>query len=224
VSGINDSKIIITNDGSNTLVSHYEREHYHSTHGAIAEAKHVYIDNGLRYFDIKNISILEMGFGTGLNTFLTFLNNQFDTIINYVSIENNPIDISLALKLNYVDELNATKFNDVFERIHSGKWNSEIFLSKNFSFVKKNIAIEDVEFEQKFDLVYYDAFGPRVQPELWTKDIFLKIYGAMNTNGILITYCAKGEVKRILQAIGFEIKALAGPPGKREITQAVKII
>lgn len=216
-------KIRITNDGSSTLSSKFENEHYHSVHGALSESLHVFIQNGLLQIHKKKISILEMGFGTGLNTLLTFIHKNKCKQINYHSIESDPIDSAMALKLNYLEQLKIEKLKDFFSEIHHCSWDEKHFLDHSFNFIKWKTTMQEVSFTEQYDLVYYDAFGPRVQPELWTEELFLKIFNSMNEEGVLVTYCAKGEVKRILKRVGFTVKSLPGPPGKREMTQAIKI-
>ena len=217
-----DNKIIRTKDGSNTLASKFLDEHYHSTHGAITEAKHVYIESGFKQCSGKEISILEMGFGTGLNTFLTYCTAESGLKIEYDTIESEPVELDLVCKLNYLTDLNQQNLMPIFEKLHRCAWNKKIIIDQNFHFTKWNNRIQDIELNKKYDLVYYDAFGPRVQPELWKNYIFSKIYAALNDGGLLVTYCANGQFKRDLKAIGFDVKSVPGPPGKREITQAFR--
>jgi tRNA U34 5-methylaminomethyl-2-thiouridine-forming methyltransferase MnmC len=216
---IND-QIIITKDGSNSLKSRFLNEQYHSKQGAITEAIHVYIVSGLNQIQKPNISILEMGFGTGLNTFLTYCFSNNYTKVEFDSIESEPISIETANQLNYLSVLDKLDLKPVFDKLHSYEWNKQLMISDNFYFTKWNTTIQEISFNKKYDLVYYDAFGPRVQPELWKPEIFAKIYDSLNDGGILVTYCANGQFKRDLASVGFEVKSIPGPPGKREITQA----
>jgi len=216
-------KVIETSDGSKTLKIPKWNEHYHSTHGAIAEAKHVYIKNGLDFVQSQEISIFEMGFGTGLNTFLTYLNGlQNKRIINYFAIENEPLPIDLVNQLDYVKTLNAEAEESIFYQFHTCPWNIINDISSYFRLFKIHDTFENYTFKTAFDLVYYDAFGFRVQPELWQKEVFEKLVKHINIGGVLVTYCAKGEVKRILKSLGMLVESLAGPPGKREMIRAIR--
>ena len=215
---------VITEDGSHSLFVPELNEHYHSVHGAVQESMHVFIEAGLNYFpEGKNaINILEVGLGTGLNVLLTLLNAKQK--INYSSLEAFPINADEAQSLNYVKVLDAKDLAEQFSNIHSCKSGKEILLNDNFYFTKHLTKLQDFRSSSSFDLVYYDAFAPKVQPELWTEDIFRQLYAMMNAGGIMVTYCAKGEVKRNMKAAGFFVEALPGPKGKREMTRASKKI
>lgn len=220
--------IIKTSDGSSTIFLPELQETYHSKHGAILEANHVFIKSGLEYWIEKhqeiNLTILEIGLGTGLNCFITFLENEkLNKNIDYVGIEGFPITIDEALQLNYTDALKATNSKSVFEAIHRLPWEQKNSLSSNFSLTKRLEKIENTIDNNSFDLIYFDAFGARVQPELWTEIIFEKMFNALKKNGILVTYAAKGSVRRAMQAVGFQTERLAGPPGKREMLRATKL-
>ena len=218
-----DLKVITTLDGSKSLQITNWKEQYHSIHGAISEAQHVYINNGLNFLHKTSISIFEMGFGTGLNTFMTFLNSRKDNRqISYYTIDKEPLPTNLVMKLDYVSQLNAQDWNSIFLKIHECKWNTMQTISNDFKLLKIHDTIENHVFTTTFDIVYYDAFGPRVQAELWNKDILHKLVDSISIGGILVTYCAKGEVKRILKSLGMSVESLAGPPGKREMIRAVK--
>ncbi len=218
---------MITEDGSTTLELLGQDEHFHSTHGAVQESKHIFIEHGL---SLKNqnknrIGIFEMGLGTGLNALLTVLYaKEHNLRIDYTAVEAYPVEMELVEQLNYSDFLNLKALDaQKLRLLHQCDWNVKSELFPNFLFEKRKIKLEDLDFPtDKFDLVYFDAFNPDLQPELWTEEIFQKIYLAMKPKGILMTYSAKGKVKRALKSAGFSIKALPGPPGKREITQAVK--
>lgn len=215
--------MVKTADGSKTLLVPDLDEHYHSIHGALAEARHVFIKHGLYAIKKDELSILEMGFGTGLNAFLTFLENQhIQSKTKYTSIEAYPLALDVAENLGYVKLIGAEKNNTHFQLMHSCLWGLEQRVDELFTILKIKEKIQDIFFSRKFDLVYYDAFSPRVQPDLWTEEIFAKIYSAMNPGAILVTYCAKGSVKRALKAVGFEVESLEGPPGKKEMTRAKK--
>ena len=216
-------EIIQTSDGSTTIrISDWD-ECYHSKHGAIQEAKHVFIKNGLSLFAEKSISILEIGFGTGLNAFITYLEAEKNhQNIDYVGVEAYPVISDEIDKLNYVDELEANNFEMVFKSMHICKWEEKNMISPNFSLTKRQQFFDTITDLEAFDLIYFDAFGYRVQPELWSTEIFSKMYAALKPNGVLVTYAAKGVVKRSMQEVGFVVEKLAGPPGKREMMRAVK--
>lgn len=214
-----------TADGSHTLFVPELNETYHSIHGAIQESQHVFIKNGLHYFsDKETISILEIGFGTGLNALLTLLavENSSQTV-NYVSLEKFPLPNKLIQQLNYPTQLklNVTQ-TALFHQLHTCEWNTSTPISKNFNLLKIENDLADFQSDTTFDIVYFDAFAPEKQAELWTDIIFSKIYSLLNAGGILVTYCAKGVVKRTLKSVGFQLEILPGPPGKREMIRAVK--
>lgn len=216
-------EIIQTQDGSTTIHLEEWNESYHSKHGAIQEAKHVFIKNGLSLFKNKTISILEIGFGTGLNAFISFLESQtFGQNIDYVGVEAYPVVAEEILSMNYVDELNAQSQLEVFEKMHKSNWNEKVVLSDFFSLTKRQQFFQNIEDVAQFDLIYFDAFGYRVQPELWSTEIFRKMYNALKDNGVLVTYAARGVVKRSMIEVGFRVEKLEGPPGKREMFRAFK--
>ncbi|WP_372745269.1 tRNA (5-methylaminomethyl-2-thiouridine)(34)-methyltransferase MnmD [Lutibacter sp.] len=218
-----ERKVIVTADGSSTIhISEWD-ENYHSKHGAIQEAKHVFIKSGLSLFSNADISILEIGFGTGLNSFITFLEaERFKLTINYVGVEAYPVSFEEVNCLNYVTQLEATEFEAVFNKMHQQKWEIKADITPNFSLTKRQQFFNDIDDVNAFNLIYFDAFGARVQPELWTEEIFQKMYTALKTNGVLVTYSAKGSVRRALQTVGFLVEKLPGPPGKREMLRATK--
>ena len=216
-------EIIQTQDGSTTIHLEEWNESYHSKHGAIQEAKHVFIKNGLSLFKNKTISILEIGFGTGLNAFISFLEaQQFDQNIDYVGVEAYPVAPDEILSMNYVDELNAQSQLEIFEKMHKSNWNEKIVLNDRFLLTKRQQFFQDIDDVAQFDLIYFDAFGYRVQPELWSTEIFKKMYDALKENGVLVTYAARGVVKRSMIEVGFRVEKLEGPPGKREMFRAFK--
>lgn len=221
-------KIITTKDGSTTIHLEEWNEQYHSTHGAIQEAAHVFINTGLHHvkntFNPAQIHILEMGFGTGLNAFMTFLKAQkHNFAINYVGVEAYPVASAELSQLNYTCELQAENHSETFHNMHSCDWEQETTLSKNFQLTKRQQLFEQIDDNEKFNLIYFDAFGARVQPKLWTATIFQKMYNALQNNGVLVTYAAKGSVRRAMQEVGFKVERLPGPPGKREMLRATKI-
>jgi len=214
---------MFTADGSTTIHIPEWDEQYHSKHGAIQEAKHVFIKNGLSLFSDQDISILEIGFGTGLNCFITFLEAPKKNLnIDYVGVEAYPVVSEEVEKMNYVNQLNASEFFAVFNQIHQQEWEVKSDISPNFSLLKRKQFFNDINDENKFDLIYFDAFGARVQPELWTEEIFEKMYKALKTGGVLVTYSAKGSVRRAMLTVGFLVEKLPGPPGKREMLRATK--
>ena len=216
-------EIIKTLDGSTTIHIKEWDECYHSKHGAIQEAQHVFIKNGLSLFQNNNVSILEIGFGTGLNAFITFLESKkMNQTIDYVGVEAYPISSEELLSMNYVEELNASLDKSVFEKMHQSNWEEKTLLDSHFSLVKRQQFFTDIEDQDKYDLIYFDAFGYRVQPELWSTAVFKKMFNALKNNGILVTYAARGVVKRSMIEVGFTVEKLEGPPGKREMFRARK--
>ena len=202
-------------------------EHYHSKHGAINEALHVFINAGLRYFlatsQKDRVSILEIGFGTGLNALLTQLfsvENQLK--INYTGIEAYPLGLSEIKQLNYPKILNIPLH--YFLKLHETPWGSLVEISETFRLEKRKQFFSEITDTQLFDIIYFDAFGARVQPELWTEIIFERMFAALKEGGILVTYAAKSSVRRAMLAVGFTVEKLAGPPGKREMLRAVKSV
>lgn len=215
-----------TADGSHTLYVPDLEEHYHSVNGAIQESKHVFISMGLHEMTKSDISILEVGFGTGLNALLTFIESELSsTKISYNTIEKYPLSLDLTSKLNY-SEL-SSESNVIFDTIHKAAWNSFVEISSSFRINKINGDFTDLKCWEKdneiFDLIYFDAFAPDKQPDLWTQDIFDYIYRLTSMNGVFVTYCAKGVVRRMLQKAGFIVERLPGPPGKREMLRGRKI-
>ncbi len=219
-------EIIQTSDGSTTIHLTEWNESYHSKHGAIQEAYHVFIKNGFFFvnskIEAKPISILEIGFGTGLNAFITLIeslkNNQK---IHYVGVEAYPINISEALQMNYVHEIDNTK-SEIFKQLHESKWEQKNILSENFTLTKRKQFFQDIKDENVFDLIYFDAFGYRVQPELWSEEIFKSMYSALKPNGALVTYACRTTIKSAMLSAGFSVEKLPGAPGKREMLRAIK--
>ena len=217
-------EILHTLDGSTTIHLPDWNESYHSKHGAIQEAYHVFIKNGLTLFQEKPISILEIGFGTALNAFITYLEAlKSNRIIDYVGVEAYPISADEVIQMNYVSELNADNESSSFELMHQSKWEEKISITSNFTLTKRKQFFDEICDENQYDLIYFDAFGYRVQPELWSTEIFQKMYNALKVNGVLVTYAARGVVKRSMIEVGFSVEKLAGPPGKREMFRATKI-
>ncbi len=215
-------EIIQTNDGSTTIHLPEWNESYHSKHGAIQEAYHVFIKNGLSLKAGQAISILEIGFGTGLNCFITYIESEKDNQqIDYVGIEAYPVALDEAMHMNYpsaIDESRAT----VFAQMHVSDWEQKNMLSDHFSLTKRKQFFQDIKDENTFDLIYFDAFGFRVQPELWSEEIFASMYKALKTNGVLVTYACRTSIKNAMLSAGFSVKKLPGAPGKREMLRAIK--
>lgn len=222
-----DRKIIKTADGSVTIHLPEWDEQYHSKHGAVQEARHVFIKMGLHYFQKENedseISILEIGFGTGLNAFITFLETQkLQISINYTGVEAYPVTPDEISELNYPEILSAKEQGGIFQLMHQCRWEKFQRISGNFSLCKLQKKFEEISDKERYDIIYFDAFGARVQPGLWTEEIFKIMFEALKPGGILVTYSAKGSVRRNLQKVGFFVERLPGPPGKREMLRAVK--
>lgn len=216
-------KIITTSDGSKTIHIVDWNEQYHSKHGAIQEAYHVFIKAGLSLFENTSISILEIGFGTGLNSLITLIEaKKLSVQIEYWGIEAYPITSEELEQLNYISELNASSYKKQFQVMHDCPWDESVEIDDSFSLYKQQKKFSQIDDENKFNLVYFDAFGARVQPELWTETIFSKMFTAMKPNGVLVTYAAKGSVRRAMQTVGFVVERLPGPPGKREMLRARK--
>ena len=216
--------IITTSDGSHTLFHTTLNETYHSVHGAIQESQHVFIRQGLDFCIAKNpprdIRILEVGFGTGLNVLLTLLHSQSLPIkIYYESWEAYPLDPSLIQQLNY-GELLGDK--ELFSKIHDVSWGQSIKITATFTLHKHQGDLQRDSLITPFDLVYYDAFAPTKQSEMWTYEILKKITEVLPPGGVWVTYCAKGQVKRDLLALGLKVETLSGPPGKKEMIRASK--
>ncbi|MCP4552890.1 MAG: tRNA (5-methylaminomethyl-2-thiouridine)(34)-methyltransferase MnmD [Bacteroidetes bacterium] len=219
-------KVVVTEDGSHTIFVEELNENYHSTFGAIQESKHIFIEAGLRYMKerAENINILEIGFGTGLNAILSLKDSLSDAlVVSYIGLEPFPISIEMANKLNYSILLDDQQIADYFDQMHHSNWNEEVELTPDFRFKKVKECIQTVPLTEKhFNLVYFDAFAPDVNPELWTAEIFKKVYNSLQMNGVLMSYSVKGNVKRALKAAGFSIEKLPGPKGKREILRATR--
>ncbi|MCL2650632.1 MAG: tRNA (5-methylaminomethyl-2-thiouridine)(34)-methyltransferase MnmD [Candidatus Azobacteroides sp.] len=216
--------IQLTADGSHTLYIPEMEEHYHSVNGAIQESLHVYIEAGLNQCKKETINVLEFGFGTGLNAFLTIVEAEKRNLkINYTAIEKYPLPVSITNQLNYTKGF-SDKFQTCFAQIHACAWGSFIKISDNFQIKKTQTGFSDFEFEDNYDVIFYDAFAPDKQQEVWSQEIFNKIFQHTNPDGILTTYCAKGNIRRMMQAAGFNVKRIPGPPGKREMLRARKFI
>jgi len=216
-------KIIPTADGTNTLLHKVLGEHYHSIHGALQESQHVFIQEGLAHYpQAKELVVFEMGLGTGLNALLAYdYADKYGIKIRYYSIEAYPITLEESQAMQYDKLIEDTK---VFHQIHEAEWNTEVVLCSNFSLFKINNLLEDTDlsFIPAVDVIFYDAFAPAAQAHLWEPPILLNMFNLLKRGGHLTTYCAKGQFKRNLKSVNFEVKGAPGPPGKREITLAFK--
>ena len=216
------NNLILTKDGSHTIFSKEINENYHSKHGAISESLHVFIKNGLEKVEKKSIELLEIGFGTGLNAFLSQNYVEVKKICcNYHSIEKFPINKEQFKNLNYPKTLGIDKKK--FIDLHDSNWNSLNKLSEYFNLMKIKKDILDYKTNLKFDIIFFDAFSPEKQAEMWSEEILKKMFSFLKKNGFLVTYCAKGIIKRKLKEVGFKVISLPGPIGKREMTMAMKI-
>ncbi len=207
-----------TDDGSATLYVPQLDEHYHSVKGAHTESQHIFIDMGLRASVVEEPCVLEVGFGTGLNALLTMKEAMaVQRRVLYTGIELYPLTWEEIQPLGY-------STHPLFEQLHCVPWEETINISPQFALrkVKADVNVFLQETKERFDVVYYDAFAPEKQPEMWSEALFARLYGVMNKGGVLTTYCAKGVVRRMLQQIGFRVERLPGPPGgKREILRAI---
>lgn len=218
-------QIITTQDGTPTIRLSDVGVTYHSRYGALQESKHVYIEAGLFYKSItkKQLNILEVGFGTGLNTLLTCLeSNRLKLDVKYTALDNNPLTEEIFTAINYANYLDAPHAHEVFLKLHQCEWESWQVFSETFSLLKKQVDAQHWLNENSYDLIFYDAFAPDTQPELWTEQVMQNMYDSLLDGGILVTYCAKSAFKRALKNAGFRVEALPGPPGKREMTRALK--
>jgi len=218
-----ERKLVKTADGSHTLYFSALDEHYHSTNGAIQESVYVFIKNGYAYFtDIAEMHILEVGFGTGLNALLTLMESRKSIKqIKYTAIEKYPLPLEIVHKLNYDTKLSVASSNKLWDlhEILWGKWHK---LSEQFIFRKLKTDLKFFQPDDYFELIYFDAFAPDKQPEMWEEDILKKMYSCLTIGGVFVTYSAKGLIKRRLKAVGFRVENLPGPPGKREMIRAIK--
>ena len=217
-------KLIKTEDGSHTLYVKELDETYHSSHGAIQESNHIFIKAGFDYVlgnhpDLPQVNILEFGFGTGLNALLTAKRSLSEGKAIYETLEKYPLSKEITQELNYGKILGD---GTLFKKIHSAEWEKEIEIMSSFSIKKIKVDFRDFSTSNKYHLIYFDAFAPSKQPQLWEKSIFEKCLELLASGGVLVTYSAKGQFKRDLKAIGFEVESLPGPPGKFEITRAIK--
>lgn len=223
-------KLIVTGDGSHSVQVPEWKVSYHSIHGAIRESLHVFIEAGLQYWfhqhpEATTCTIFEMGFGTGLNALLTLQEaQQQGRKIVYESAEAYPLETVLIDALNYCDALQRSDLKETFQVMHSCPWNLSVPVTADFILKKVHTGLQSYSTDQRVNLIYYDAFAPNAQPELWTTAIFQQLIKMLLPGGILVTYCSKGAVRRAMQAAGFTVEILAGPPGKREMLRATRLV
>ena len=217
------NRLVKTSDGSHTIYVPELNEHYHSIHGAVQESEHIFIKAGYDNCKADPLHIFEAGFGTGLNALLTAVRSINDNReVFYTSVEKYPVGNNLIKSLNH-EEYAGSDGKNIFRLIHSSAWGGMHLICNKFNLCKVEADLADFIPVFPIDLVYFDAFGPDKQPSMWTREIFGRIASAMRSGGILVTYSAKGEVKRNLRYVGFDVKLLPGPPGKREMISAKKI-
>lgn len=216
---------MLSQDGSHTIYTDKYNSHYHSVYGAMEESMHVFISAGLYHMYNKgynSINIFEMGLGTGLNAYLSLLEgSNLELKLNYQAVETDPIDFTHAQSLNYSEQLpNSGNYN--LQTFHDCDWNERVEISPYFSFEKYHTSIQEFNYDRSLDLIYFDAFAPSSQPELWIESIHKKIYDALSPGGVLVTYCAKGSFKRMLKSLGYKLENLNGPNKKREMVRVTK--
>lgn len=214
----------LTADGSHTIQIDELNVTYHSKHGAIQESRHVFIDAGISYLHqikgLKEYQILEMGFGTGLNALLTSIfADRMGIHVSYHSIEAFPLTADEISVLNYGTQLQQ---KSIFSQMHAATWNTVMPIHSKFELYKHHCKLNTFVTQERFNIIYYDAFAPTAQPELWTVEVFEKLYNLLKPEGILVTYCSKGVVRRAMETAGFRVTKLQGPPGKREMVRAFR--
>ncbi len=222
-----EKQFLITEDGSHTIYIPEIDETYHSIHGAIQESNYVFIFQGLQYFISKEkaskIKIFEVGFGTGLNALLSAINGEKLNIkIKYESLELYPFTNEEISQLNYPELVHHPSAKLQFTNIHKASWGEWVKISESMLIKKLKVPIQEYEANELFDLCYFDAFAPNKQPEMWTIEILKIIYSLLKRHGVYVTYCAKGQLKRDLEHVGFEVETLPGPPGKMQMVRATK--
>lgn len=222
-------KLVTTADGSQSIADGRTGETFHSINGAVTESQLVFISNGLEFFraqsSLQQIDVLEIGFGTGLNAWLSLLKaTDWKQQIAYTALEAFPLDIALAEKLNYFESAEMQYDKKDFLALHLSEWEKPVQLTEFFQLTKLQQDLRDFSVkDSSFDVIYFDAFSPNVQPELWTEEIFSKLYLSLKSGGVLVTYSARGDVKNALRSVGFIVKRLPGPPGKRHVIRALKL-
>ena len=221
-------KIIITKDGSPSIFVDELNETYHSKNGALTESNHIYINRGLGFWlettRKKHLKIFEMGLGTGLNAYLSYIFLMTHELsVDYLSIEKFPLTNNEIKTLKMKCTLPVAKYHDFFDQLHNLEWNS-IHRTNNFSFQKIKGDFLEMRFEQFFDVLFYDSFGYHAQPEMWDEKALAICFNMLKPEGVWVSYCAKGQVRRDLEKVGFSVERLEGPPGKREMLRAIKLV
>jgi tRNA U34 5-methylaminomethyl-2-thiouridine-forming methyltransferase MnmC len=217
--------LIVSTDGSHTFLSEKYGVTYHSRHGAVTETAHVFIAAGLqqKMSAGTECAVLEVGFGTGLNAFMSWLEAERQTaMLRYTTLETHPLSIAMAEALNYPDVLSVPERREEFLHLHCCGWEVAERMSEHFIFEKKRLPVQLLDLKNVFDVIFFDAFAPQAQPEMWEESVFAGLYKALKPGGILVTYCAQGAFRRRLRSCGFVVEKLPGPPGKREMTRAIK--
>lgn len=217
-------EIRLTEDGSKTIYLPELDENYHSTHGALQEARHVFIQHGFHFIDKAEFTILEIGFGTGLNALLTAIEcEKSGKKVTYHGLEAFPVETEILDAMDYANAIQDANAQQLYDKIHQFPFGEFHNINSTFDLLKIEEKLEQFEpLDNHFDLIYFDAFGPRAQADMWQISHFQKLYNALKPGGVLVTYCAKGQVKRDLKSVGFSLEALPGPPGKREMTRGIK--
>ena len=217
-------EIIETKDGSKTIYIPDIYENYHSTHGALQEAIHVFIKSGWDEIKTTHCNVLEVGFGTGLNAIITLIAGQkTNKTIHYSGLEAYPVVMEEIDLLKYDELEEIAPYSEAYKKLHTVKWNEPVEITELFTLTKIQEKMEDfTPKKEHFNLIYFDAFGPRAQPFMWTEEVLQKMYDALSPGGIFVTYCAKGDVRRSLISIGFEVEKIPGPPGKREMLRGTR--
>ena len=212
-------RIIETGDGSHSLFHEGLNETFHSRHGAIQESSYVFIDQGLQQHPANPISILEYGFGTGLNALLTAVHAK-DRQVNYTTLEAYPLDADVTAAINYADKIPNSE--ELFRHLHDAAWGEQLKITPGFTLKKVQVPFEDFITDDRFDLIYFDAFAPSRQPELWSLDMLKRVHQMIKSGGMFVTYSAMGQLKRDLAGLGMNVETLEGPPGKKEMVRATK--
>lgn len=217
------NKLFQTADGSNSLMSEQFGVSYHSKHGAVQETQHVFINAAFNHISLPKVKLLEIGFGTGLNALMTLQNcRKTNKEVEYVAVEAYPVSMETVESLDYHTMLKDNTLEQPLKTMHQLESHMLAEIESNFKFEKRIMLFEDIDESNQYDIIYFDAFAPNAQPELWDVGLLAKMYRALKKGGILTTYCAKGQVKRNLKSLGFTVESIPGPPGKREMTRALK--